>query len=142
MKVERDGEVVRQMNAEINLPNVLATVFSTTRGDRGELPFAVGKDGTVYANTEADKAAWRRLATSRSRAARRPSRQRDWIVVTTEDKSGSDLRLGIARPVSDSLATLRRTAARNAGLGSALHRHRARRHRAALGAAHAQSDER
>ena len=42
---------------------------------------------------------------------------RDWIVVTTEDKSGSGLRLGIARPVTDSLSTLRRTAARNAGLG-------------------------
>ena len=37
--------------------------------------------------------------------------------MTTEDKSGSGLRLGVARPVGDSLANLRRTAARNAGLG-------------------------
>ncbi len=43
--------------------------------------------------------------------------KRDWIVVTTEDKSGSGLRLGVARPVGDSLANLRRAAARNAGLG-------------------------
>ena len=67
---------------------------------------------------------------------------RDWIVVTTEDKSGSGLRLGIARPVGDSLATLRRTAARNAGLGLLFIAHRARRHRAAVGATHAQSEQR
>lgn len=117
VKVERDGEVVRQMNAELNLPNVLATVFSTTRGDRGEIPFAVGKDGTVYARTEADKARVAALGDVAKPTGPSMSRQADYIVVTTEDKSGSNLRLGIARPVSDSLATLRRTAARNAGLG-------------------------
>ena len=67
VKVERDGEVVRQMNAEINLPNVLATVFSTTRGDRGELPFAVGKDGQIYTAPRPTTPASRRSATSRSR---------------------------------------------------------------------------
>ena len=117
VKVERDGEVVRQMNAELNLPNVLATVFSTTRGDRGEIPFAVGKDGTVYARTEADKARVAALGDVAKPSGPAMSRQADYIVVTTEDKSGSNLRLGIARPVSDSLATLRLTAARNAGLG-------------------------
>jgi sigma-B regulation protein RsbU (phosphoserine phosphatase) len=45
------------------------------------------------------------------------ARLNDWIVVTTQDPSGSGLKLGIARPVGDSLATLRRTAARNAGFG-------------------------
>jgi sigma-B regulation protein RsbU (phosphoserine phosphatase) len=45
------------------------------------------------------------------------ARLNDWIIVTTEDKSGSGLRLGIARPVSDSLASLRAAAARNVGLG-------------------------
>ncbi len=117
VRIERNGEIVRQMNAEINLPNVLATVFSTTRSDRGEMPFAVAKDGTIFARTAADKvsvAAFGAVAKPDGPAtARLPS----WIVVTTEDKSGSGLRLGVARPVSDSLATLRRTAARNAGLG-------------------------
>jgi serine phosphatase RsbU (regulator of sigma subunit) len=117
VRLERDGQVVRQMNAEMNLPNVLATVFTTTRSDRGELPFAVAKDGTVYAKSEADKgrvAAFGEVAKPGGPAT---ARLRDWIVVTTDDKSGSGLRLGIARPVTDSLATLRRTAARNAGLG-------------------------
>jgi serine phosphatase RsbU (regulator of sigma subunit) len=117
VKIERNGEVVRHMNAELNLPNVLATVFSTTRGDRGEIPFAVGKDGTVYARTEADKARVASLGDVARPGGPSMSRQSDYIVVTTEDKSGSNLRLGIARPVSDSLASLRLTAARNAGLG-------------------------
>jgi serine phosphatase RsbU (regulator of sigma subunit) len=117
VKVERDGQVVRQMNAEINLPNVLATVFTTTRGDRGELPFAVAKDGTIYAKSEADKGRVAALGEVAKPGGPATARMRDWIVVTTEDKSGSGLRLGIARPVTDSLAALRRTAARNTGLG-------------------------
>jgi hypothetical protein len=37
--VEQNGQVVEQISAEINLPQLLATVFSTTRRDRGEVPF-------------------------------------------------------------------------------------------------------
>ena len=117
VKLERDGQVVRQMNAEINLPNVLATVFTTTRSDRGELPFAVGKDGAIYARTEADKSRVAAFGEVAKPGGPPSARLRDWIVVTTEDKSGSDLRLGIARPVSDSLSALRRATATNAGLG-------------------------
>lgn len=117
VKVEQNGEVVRQMNAEINLPNVLATVFTTTRSDRGELPFAVAKDGAIYARSDAEKARVAEMGDVAKPGGPSTVRMKDWIVVTTEDKSGSNLRLGIARPVSDSLAVLRRTAARNAGLG-------------------------
>jgi sigma-B regulation protein RsbU (phosphoserine phosphatase) len=105
------------MNAELNLPNVLATVFSTTKGNRGEIPFAVGKDGTIYARTEADKDRVKALGSVATPAGPTMSRQPEYIVVTTEDKSGSNLKMGIARPVSDSLNALRLTAARNAGLG-------------------------
>lgn len=117
VKLERNGQVVRQMNAEINMPNVLATVFSTTRSDRGELPFAVNKEGTIYAKSEADKVKVAAFGDVAKPTGPATARLRDWIVVTTDDKSGSGLRMGIARPVTDSLATLRRTAARNAGLG-------------------------
>jgi serine phosphatase RsbU (regulator of sigma subunit) len=117
VKVERDGKVVRSMNAEVNLPNLLATVFTTSQRDRGEVPFAVAKDGTIYARGEAEKAqvaAFGDVATPNGPAS---VRLRDWIIVTTDDRSGSGLRLGVARPVGDSLASLRRTSARNAGLG-------------------------
>ena len=117
VNVERNGEVVRSMNAEINLPNVLALVFSSTQKDRGELPFAIGRDGVVYARTEADKATVASFGDVAKPNGPANVRLPGWIVVTTEDKSGSDLRLGVARPVGDSLATLQKTAARNAGFG-------------------------
>ncbi len=117
VNVERNGQVVRSMNAELNLPNVLGLVFSTTQRDRGEVPFAVAKDGTIYARTEADKAQVAGFGDVAKPGGPAVVGKPDWIVVTTEDKSGSGLRLGVARPVGDSLATLRRAAARNAGLG-------------------------
>ena len=117
VNVEKNGQVVRTLNAEINLPNVLATVFSTTRRDRGELPFAVAKDGTIYARSEADKTRVASLGNAAKPDGPAVVRLPDWVVVTTDDKSGSGLRLGIARPVGDSLVNLRKTAARNAGLG-------------------------
>jgi sigma-B regulation protein RsbU (phosphoserine phosphatase) len=41
----------------------------------------------------------------------------DWIVVSTADPTGSGLRFGIARPVGDSLQSLRKTSVRNAAFG-------------------------
>ena len=40
--------MVGQINAEINLPNLLATVFTTTRREQGEVPFAVDASGRIY----------------------------------------------------------------------------------------------
>jgi serine phosphatase RsbU (regulator of sigma subunit) len=115
--VERNGEVVRSMNAELNLRNVLGLVFSTTQRDRGELPFAVAKDGTLYTRTDSDKERVAAFGAVAKPDGPSMVRLADWIVVTTDDKSGSGLRLGVARPVGDSLAALRRASARNAGLG-------------------------
>ena len=117
VKMERGGEVVRQVNAELNLPNLLQTVFTTSRKDGNEVPFAVAQDGRIYTRTDADRArveAFGAIATPGGPAS---VRLPDWIVVTTQDPSGSGLRLGIARPLGDSLATLRRATARNAGFG-------------------------
>ncbi|HYN10251.1 MAG TPA: SpoIIE family protein phosphatase [Vicinamibacterales bacterium] len=117
VKYEHDGKVVQQVNAEVNFANVLATVFSTTRRDRGEVPFAVGRDGQIYTRSDDDRRKVEGLGAIARPNGPLTARLDDWIVVTTEDPSGSGLRLGIARPVGDSLDTLRRTAARNAGLG-------------------------
>ncbi len=117
IRVERDGEVVRQLNAEVNLPNLLATVFSTTRRDRGEVPFALAKDGTLHTPTADDRAVIESFGEAVSTEGQATVRMRNWIIVTTEDPSGSGLTLGIARPVGDSLAELRRTAVTNAALG-------------------------
>ncbi len=117
VRVVRDGEIVRQVNAEINVPNLLATVFSTTRRDRGEVPFAFDATGELYAPNAEDRLVVEEMGELVPTAGPAVVRMRDWIVVTTSDPSGSGLTLGIARPLGDSLADLRRTAARNAGLG-------------------------
>jgi serine phosphatase RsbU (regulator of sigma subunit) len=118
VKYEHEGKVVQQVNAEVNLANVLATVFSTTRRDRGEVPFAVGRDGQIYTPTEDDRKKVESFGAVARPSGPSTARLDDWVVVTTEDPSGSGLRLGIARPVGDSLDSLRRTAARNAGMGA------------------------
>jgi serine phosphatase RsbU (regulator of sigma subunit) len=115
--VERNGEVVQQVNAEINLPNLLATVFANTRRDSGEIPFAVGKDGHLYAPTDADRAKLSTLDVGRIDDTPGTKRLDNWIVVTMPDRSGAGLRFGIARPVGNLLNDLRRTTARNAGFG-------------------------
>ncbi len=112
---EQNGKVVRAANAEINLPNVLMTVFSSMPRGQGDVPFAVGKDGRIYTPTTADRAALDVLTPAR--LPNGSSMLGEWVVVMTPDPTGSGLRLGIARPVGDSLADLRRTAGRNAGLG-------------------------
>jgi serine phosphatase RsbU (regulator of sigma subunit) len=116
--VERDGKIVHSANAEVNLDNLLMTVFATTRRDQGEVPFAVATDGKIYTQSPADRKIVEGLGAAVAPSATvGTSMVADWIVVTNTDPSGSGLRFGIARPVGDSLSALRRAAGRNAGLG-------------------------
>jgi sigma-B regulation protein RsbU (phosphoserine phosphatase) len=85
---------------------------------QGEVPFAVGSDGRLYTPTMANRAAIEQLAPAKLPDG--ASLFREWVVVLTKDPTGSGLRLGIARPVGDSLAEVRRTAGRNALLGLGL----------------------
>ena len=116
--LERNGQVVRQLNAEVDLPNLLGTVFSTTRRDRGEVPFAVARDGRIYTPTTEDQQVVETLGNVV--LADTPAGtfvQPDWVIVTTNDPTGSGLKFGIARPVGDSLTELRRASATNAAIG-------------------------
>ena len=75
VRVEREGgEVVRQVNAEVNLPNLLATVFATTRRDRGEVPFAFGVDGQLFTPTPDDRAVIESLGEEGARRQQHPRR--------------------------------------------------------------------
>ena len=119
---ERDGQVVRAANAEVNLPNLLATVLTTTqaRSGRDSVCRRQGRP-PLHADRRRQEEARgdRRQRDEGRRAGRARPGSGDWIVVSTADPTGSGLRFGIARPVGDSLQTLRRTSARNAGLGLA-----------------------
>jgi serine phosphatase RsbU (regulator of sigma subunit) len=117
--MERNGQVVRRANAEVNLPNLLATVFTTTRRDRGEVPFAIAKDGRLYTPTDDARKKIESIGGGvvTQNISAGTTVLPDWIVVTTADPTGSGLKFGIARPVGESLNELRRTSVRNAGLG-------------------------
>jgi len=119
VKVERDGQVVGQVNADVDMPKLLATVFASTSRDRGELPFAVGEGGELYTPTPSAKQQLEALHTPALSAGSAPGTTvlPDWIVATTTDPTGSGLKFGIARPVGDALVDLRTTSARNAALG-------------------------
>ena len=119
VRVERDGQIVGQVNADVDLPKLLATVFTTTSRDRGELPFAVGEGGELYTPTPSAKQQLEALKTSALSAGSKPGTTvlPEWILATTKDPSGSGLTFGIARPVGDALVDLQRTSARNAALG-------------------------
>jgi serine phosphatase RsbU (regulator of sigma subunit) len=115
VKMESNGQVVQQVNAEINLPNLLATVFANTRRDSGEIPFAVGKDGHLYVPGDADRTKLNALNVEHLSPG--TTRDGNWIIVTMPDESGAGLKFGIARPVGNLVSDLRRTTARNAGFG-------------------------
>ncbi len=119
VKVERDGQVVGQVNADVDMTKLLATVFAKTSHERGELAFAVGEGGELYTPTPAAKQQLQALGTSALSISSKPGTTvlPDWIVATTTDPTGSGLKFGIARPVGDALVDLRRTSARNAALG-------------------------
>ena len=118
VKLMQDGKVVGEVNATIDLENVLATVFSPTRREQGEVPFAVGPDGKVYTANDDDRKTVEDLGPiARPDGPLGKTVLSDWVVFVKADPSGSGLRFGIARPVADSLGNLRRTVGRNAGLG-------------------------
>jgi serine phosphatase RsbU (regulator of sigma subunit) len=121
VRVERDGQVVGQVNADVDLPKLLATIFATTSRERGELAFAVGAGGELYAPSPAAKQQLEALKTTAIGPGTTPGTTvlPEWIVATTADPTGSGLTFGIARPVGDALVDLQRTSARNAGLGLA-----------------------
>ena len=118
VKLSQDGKVVSQADATVDLDNLLATVFSPTRRERGEVAFAVGTDGHLYTATDDDRKTVESLgAVARADGPLGKTVLPEWVVFTQKDPSGSGLRFGIARPVGDSLDAMKRTAGRNAGLG-------------------------
>ncbi len=122
VRVLQGGQVVGQVNADINLPSLLATVFTTTQRDQGEVPFAVDQDGSLYTPTDSDRQRIAALNTPAARADTPPGTalMSDWVVVTTADPTGSGLKFGIARPLGNALDDLRRSSARSAALGLGL----------------------
>lgn len=113
--VKKEGAVVGQVTAKVSPEEVIQRVLGTaTDDDKSEVPFAVDREGNLYARNNDDRA--------RLTALGIPNRMRGiegWIVTTTTDPQ-SGLKIGVARQVGDNLNELQATAARNFGLGMGL----------------------
>ncbi len=117
---ERDGHPIGRINARVNSDRLLRTVLTVAQPEQREIPFAIDAEGRLHSPRASDRAALESLPIRARLAGNTVSVQavRDWIVATRKDPSGTTI--GIARPLSDDLRTLRRTAALNFGVGFAL----------------------
>ena len=118
--VEQQGRQVGHLRAQISAKRLLHQVLDQAQRDEGEIPFAVDGEGNVYVAREEDREQLQGLPlTSDAPATVDGSKNLDdWVIVRLQDAE-SELVYGIARPIGQSLADLRRTAGRNfaAGLG-------------------------
>lgn len=116
--VRKNGRLVGRANAVLNMDRTMQAVLAFAQRDRGEIPFAIDKDGKLHTSTPADLERLKALGVEYLASAAAdgpPTRTNDWIVVARRDTGGSIF--GIARPLGDALREIRRTSVRNLGLG-------------------------
>ncbi|HEX8616173.1 MAG TPA: SpoIIE family protein phosphatase, partial [Thermoanaerobaculia bacterium] len=117
--VRKEGEVVGQLTARISPEQVIRRVLGGATEDRSEIPFALDREGTLYARDANERARLNTLGIpARVRKGQSLKDIEGWIVSTSIDPQ-SGLKIGVARPV-DNLDELRNTAARNFGVGVGL----------------------
>ena len=116
--VKKDGRLLGRANATLNMDRTMMAVLAFAQRDEGEIPFAIDKRGKLYTPRTSDVEVLRALDVERLAVAAAdgsPKRNDDWIVVAKRDSGGSVF--GVARPLGDALAEIRRTSVRNLGLG-------------------------
>lgn len=118
--VRQEGEVVGQISARVSPDQVIRRVLGGATEDRSEIPFAIDREGNVYTRNDEERAQLDRLQIpARVRRGESVKGIEGWIVSTSIDPQ-SGLHIGVARPVGDNFFVLRRTAARNFGIGLGL----------------------
>jgi serine phosphatase RsbU (regulator of sigma subunit) len=114
---------VGKVSAEISSQRLLQHVLMRTQPRQGEIPFAIDKDGKLYATNPNDLKKIQSLplpkTDSKSGAPHQAATSNNWVLVTRKD-AHSGLSFGIARPIGDRLGDLRRTTVRNMGYGAGL----------------------
>ncbi len=121
-EVRSGKELVGKVSAEISSQLLLRHVLIRTEPKQGEIPFAIGKDGKLYATNPDDRKKIQALAPrpgNKSGAQEQVETSKNWVLVTRKD-AHSDLTFGIARPIGDRLGDLRRTTVQNMGYGLAV----------------------
>ena len=97
---------------------LLRAILSSAERRQGAIPFALDREGRLYAPDPTDEAVLTDLGVAPGRPATRRDAG-DWVVGTRIDEE-TGIRIGVARPVGPALTEIRRTAARNLGLGLGL----------------------
>ena len=105
--------------AKVKGDQVLHQVLLSTRRQQGEIPFALDTEGNLYALRPEEEATLRSIPVSAAIPAAVADFDEHWVVAVNEDAE-SGLRFGIARPIRESLAEVRRNAIRNFGFGLGL----------------------
>jgi serine phosphatase RsbU (regulator of sigma subunit) len=118
--VHRGKKLVGHVKARVDTGRVLRDVLVRVPTEEGEIPFAVGSDGQIYAPDSADETIVGDLGLaalgSEGSATDGPE---NWVVVTHEDEA-LGVTFGIARPVGESLGQIRRATGRNLIYGLAM----------------------
>ena len=118
-RIQRDGKVIGEVRAQISPQNLLASILGQARRDQGEIPFALGPDRELYTVGSEDHQILEQLELERlttDSSGPYVAFQDKWLIVASTDPE-SDVTLGIARPIAESLAAMRRNAVRNFGFG-------------------------
>jgi serine phosphatase RsbU (regulator of sigma subunit) len=122
-EVRSGNELVGKVSAEISSQRLLHHVLMRTEPRQGEIPFAMDKDGKLYATNPNDLKKIQELAPAKPGNKGVIQEQvetlKNWVLVMRKDGQ-SGLTFGIARPIGDRLGDLRRTTVRNMGYGLAV----------------------
>ncbi len=121
-----EGRVVGRFQAQISGYEALHSVLARTRREQGEIPFALDEEGNLFTVSEEDREDLEELnlplifaAVPAEEGISAQGVLEDWVLVTERDPE-TGLTFGIARPIRESLAEIRQTAARNFGYGMGL----------------------
>ncbi|MEM1179750.1 MAG: SpoIIE family protein phosphatase [Acidobacteriota bacterium] len=116
-EIRRDGEVIGTLMPEIDPDRLLENVLQIGTEERGEMPFAIDREGRLYAGRPEDRRQLETLDLA-DHAAGESWRSGEWVVAMSADPA-TGLRLGVARPLGDALRELRASAVRNLIVGLA-----------------------
>jgi len=97
---------------------LLRAILSGAERRQGAIPFALDREGRLYAPEPADEAVLGELGVG---PGNRPTRRDagEWVVAQRNDEE-TGIVIGVARPVGPALQAMRRTAANNLALGLGL----------------------
>ncbi|MEJ2084608.1 MAG: SpoIIE family protein phosphatase [Acidobacteriota bacterium] len=119
--VRRGEEIIGHLTAMVPASQVLRQVMAATPRGEGEIPFARGADGEIYVQYPEERELLRDIGISEPNreSTATDSLSLDWIVAESAD-SETGLVLGVARPITDPLREIRRTAFNNMAYGLVL----------------------